>query len=151
MGVVYLASSPADDVVALKLLRPELADDMEFRRRFKSEVAPARRVGGVCTAKVRDADVDADRPWVVTDFVAAGICEGQNSELLPADAAKQSPFPAIPGALALDGTKPSYGSYHQELAARKGPVLMLLICSTPTGGPMPAKIAAWAHQQYARL
>jgi serine/threonine protein kinase len=70
MGIVYLASSPADDVVALKLVRPELADDEEFRRRFKSEVALVRRVGGVCTAKVRDADVGADRPWVVTDFVA---------------------------------------------------------------------------------
>jgi eukaryotic-like serine/threonine-protein kinase len=70
MGMVYLASSPADDVVALKLVRPELADDQEFRRRFKSEVAVVRRVGGVCTAKVRDADLDAERPWVVTDFVA---------------------------------------------------------------------------------
>ncbi len=70
MGIVYLASSPADDVVALKLVRPELAYDEEFRLRFKSEVAVVRRVGGVCTAKVRDADVDADRPWVVTDFVA---------------------------------------------------------------------------------
>ena len=70
MGIVYLAASPADDVVALKLVRPELADDEEFRRRFKSEVAVVRRVGGVCTAKVRDADVDAHRPWVVTDFVA---------------------------------------------------------------------------------
>jgi eukaryotic-like serine/threonine-protein kinase len=66
MGVVYLASSPADDVVALKLVRPELADDEDFRGRFKSEVAVARRVGGVCTAKVRDADY----PWVVSDFVA---------------------------------------------------------------------------------
>jgi hypothetical protein len=70
MGIVYLASSPADDVVALKLVRSELAEDQDFRRRFKSEVATARRVGGVCTAKVRDADVDADRPWVVTEFVA---------------------------------------------------------------------------------
>jgi protein kinase-like protein/uncharacterized protein DUF2510 len=70
MGMVYLASSPADEVVALKLVRPELADDKEFRRRFKSEVAAARRVGGVCTVTVRDADVDAQRPWVVTDFVA---------------------------------------------------------------------------------
>jgi serine/threonine protein kinase len=70
MGVVYLASSPADDVVALKLVRSELADDQDFRRRFKSEGAAARRVGGVCTAKVRDADMDADRPWVVTDFIA---------------------------------------------------------------------------------
>jgi serine/threonine protein kinase len=70
MGTVYLASSPDDDVVALKLIRPELADGKDFRRRFKSEVAAIRRVGGICTAKVRDADVDADRPWVVTDFVA---------------------------------------------------------------------------------
>ena len=67
MGIVDLAASPADDVVALKLVRPELADDEEFRRRFKSEVEVVRRVGGVCTAKVRDADVDTDRPWVVTD------------------------------------------------------------------------------------
>jgi hypothetical protein len=70
MGVVYLASSPADDVVALKLVRPELAGDKDFRRRFNLEVATARRVGGVCTAKVQDADLDADCPWVVTDFVA---------------------------------------------------------------------------------
>jgi serine/threonine protein kinase len=70
MGVVYLASSPDDDVVALKLVRPELADDNDFRRRFNSEVAAARQVGGICTAKVRDADLDAVRPWVVTDFVA---------------------------------------------------------------------------------
>jgi serine/threonine protein kinase len=70
MGMVYLASSPADDVVALKLVRPELADDEGFRRRFKSEVAAGRRVGGICTAKVRDADPEAERPWVVTDFVA---------------------------------------------------------------------------------
>jgi hypothetical protein len=70
MGLVYLASSPDDDVVALKLIRPELADDQDFRRRFKSEVAAVQRVDGICTAKVRDADVDADRPWVVTDFVA---------------------------------------------------------------------------------
>jgi hypothetical protein len=32
MGVVYLACSPGDDVVALKLVRPELAFDMGFRR-----------------------------------------------------------------------------------------------------------------------
>lgn len=70
MGVVYLASSPSDDVVAMKLIRSDLAQDQGFRARFAREVAAARRVGGVCTARVRDADLDAERPWVVTDFVA---------------------------------------------------------------------------------
>jgi serine/threonine protein kinase len=70
MGVVYLASSPAEDVVAVKLIRADLAQDAAFRARFGREVDAARRVGGVCTARVRDADLEGDRPWVVTEFVA---------------------------------------------------------------------------------
>ena len=70
MGVVYLATSPDHDVVAIKLVRSDLADDNVFRARFRLEVEAARRVGGTYTARVRDADVDGPRPWVVTDFVA---------------------------------------------------------------------------------
>lgn len=70
MGVVYLASSPVDDVVAVKLIRADLAQDPAFRARFRREVDAARRVGGICTARVRDADLEGERPWVVTDFVA---------------------------------------------------------------------------------
>lgn len=70
MGVVYLASSPLEDVVAVKLIRADLAQDVSFRARFAREVDAARRVGGVCTARVRDADLEGDRPWVATDFVA---------------------------------------------------------------------------------
>lgn len=69
MGVVYLASSPDDDIVAVKLVRADFAQDAAFRSRFRQEVAAARRVGGVCTARVRDADLEADRPWLVTEFV----------------------------------------------------------------------------------
>ena len=57
-------------MVAIKLVRSDLADDNVFRARFRQEVEAARRVGGTYTAHVRDADVEGPRPWVVTDFVA---------------------------------------------------------------------------------
>lgn len=69
MGVVYLAYTPGGRAVAVKLVRPELADDPEFRRRFAREVAAARRVHGLFTAQVLDADTDGQRPWVATSYV----------------------------------------------------------------------------------
>lgn len=54
----------------MKLVRPELAEDRQFRRRFAREVEAVRRVGGFCTAQVVDADTDAVPPWLVTSYVA---------------------------------------------------------------------------------
>jgi eukaryotic-like serine/threonine-protein kinase len=36
MGVVYLGVAEDGSLIAVKLLRPELADDPDFRRRFGS-------------------------------------------------------------------------------------------------------------------
>jgi eukaryotic-like serine/threonine-protein kinase len=66
MGVVYLAEDSAGAHVAIKLIRSELADDPEFRARFRREVDAARRVGGLCTARYLDADLDGPRPYLVT-------------------------------------------------------------------------------------
>jgi hypothetical protein len=52
------------------LIRPELADDPGFRRRFAQEVSAARRVSGLFTAPVVDADPDGPQPWLVTAYVA---------------------------------------------------------------------------------
>ncbi|MFI8084994.1 hypothetical protein ACIF6L_29910 [Kitasatospora sp. NPDC086009] len=41
--------------VALKVVRPELGEDPEFRHRFTQEVASARRIHGLSTAQVVDA------------------------------------------------------------------------------------------------
>src|SRR5215469_1282951 len=70
MGHVYLAFTPGGRPVALKILRPELGDDPEFRARFRLEVAAARRVNGLFTAQVLDADPDGSPPWLVTAYVA---------------------------------------------------------------------------------
>ncbi|MCU7820104.1 serine/threonine-protein kinase [Kitasatospora sp. DSM 101779] len=69
MGRVYLAHTPAGRPVALKVIRPELAEDPEFRHRFTQEVASARRTHGLYTAQVVDAGTDAATPWLATAFV----------------------------------------------------------------------------------
>lgn len=69
MGRVYLGRSPGGRAVAVKVVRPELADDGHFRRRFAREVAAARRVNGVFTAGVVDADPDASPAWLATAYV----------------------------------------------------------------------------------
>ncbi|MCC3770932.1 serine/threonine-protein kinase [Streptomyces sp. UNOC14_S4] len=69
MGKVYLSYSPAGRPVAIKVIRPELADDPEFRRRFRQEVTAARRVHGLYTAPVLDSDTEGPRPWLATAFV----------------------------------------------------------------------------------
>jgi len=70
MGRVFLGQSPGGRLVAVKLIRPELADDPGFRRRFAQEVSAARRVSGLFTAPVVDADPDGPQPWLVTAYVA---------------------------------------------------------------------------------
>jgi len=69
MGQVYLGRSRSGRPVAVKLVRPELADDAGFRSRFALEVEAARRVGGFYTAQVVDADPDDDPPWLVTAYI----------------------------------------------------------------------------------
>ncbi|GAA0620688.1 serine/threonine-protein kinase [Streptomyces crystallinus] len=70
MGQVYLARSDRGRTVAVKLVRQELAEQEEFRGRFRQEVQAARRVGGRWTAPVLDADTEAAVPWVATGYVA---------------------------------------------------------------------------------
>ncbi|QGK69535.1 protein kinase [Allosaccharopolyspora coralli] len=69
MGGVYLARSRGGRAVAVKQVRPDLAEDQEFRERFRREVAMARSVGGFWTAAVVDADTEADQPWLATEYV----------------------------------------------------------------------------------
>jgi serine/threonine protein kinase len=69
MGRVFLGQSPGGRLVAVKVIRSELADSPDFRARFAHEVAAARKVSGIFTAPVVDADPDAPQPWLVTGYV----------------------------------------------------------------------------------
>lgn len=77
MGQVYLAGPtggppggpPGGRLVAIKLIRPELAEEAGFRARFASTIAAARNVSGTFAATVVDADADAELPWLATVYV----------------------------------------------------------------------------------
>ncbi|MFJ2575717.1 protein kinase [Kitasatospora aureofaciens] len=70
MGRVYLSYTPGGRPVALKVVRPEFAEDSEFRRRFAQEVSNAQRIHGLYTAQVIDSGgLDSDAPWLVTAYV----------------------------------------------------------------------------------
>ncbi|WP_432139089.1 MULTISPECIES: serine/threonine-protein kinase [unclassified Streptomyces] len=69
MGVVHLARSTSGMKLAVKVVHAEFAKDPEFRGRFRQEVAAARRVSGAFTAPVVDADPEADRPWMATQYI----------------------------------------------------------------------------------
>jgi len=90
MGEVFFGRSRAGRPVAVKLIYPVFADDAVFRRRFRLEVEAGRKVGGFHAAQVVDADPDAERPWMVTAFVAGPSLEQILSEgqTLPLDRAR---------------------------------------------------------------
>ena len=69
MGTVYLGRSESSRLVAIKVIRADVADDPEFRHRFRIEADTARRVKRLCTAEVLDADPDAEQPYLVTEFI----------------------------------------------------------------------------------
>ncbi|MGW2463005.1 protein kinase domain-containing protein [Streptomyces sp. NPDC001761] len=72
MGEVYLAESRTGLRLAVKVVRAEHAEDRTFRARFRHEVRAAQTVGGAdtYTARVVDADTEAERPWMATEFVS---------------------------------------------------------------------------------
>ncbi|MGI5232129.1 serine/threonine-protein kinase [Actinoallomurus sp. CA-142502] len=68
-GAVYRGEAPRGEPVAIKLLHARFSGDAKARARFAAELAHARRVAPFCTARVLDADLDGDRPYIVSEFV----------------------------------------------------------------------------------
>ncbi|MBE1455907.1 WD40 repeat protein [Nocardiopsis terrae] len=69
MGHVHLGLGPGDQPVAVKVVRPELAYEPEFRERFAHEVHRAGQVTGGDLPRVLDADTTGPSPWLATQFV----------------------------------------------------------------------------------
>ncbi|MGA5204705.1 protein kinase domain-containing protein [Streptomyces variegatus] len=69
MGVVYRARARSGRDVAIKVVHAQYAADAVFRARFRQEIAAVRKVSGAFTAPVLDADPEAARPWMATQYV----------------------------------------------------------------------------------
>lgn len=70
MGKVFMGRTPGGRKIAIKVIRPDLAQDPDFRRRFAREVQAASRVSGAFTAPVVSADAHGPQPWLATAYVA---------------------------------------------------------------------------------
>ncbi|RKS07896.1 serine/threonine protein kinase [Nocardiopsis sp. Huas11] len=68
-GEVFLGERPDGTRAAVKLLHAAWAEDTDMRRRFTAEVDQARRVSGFCIAAILDADPEAERPWIATEYI----------------------------------------------------------------------------------
>ncbi|MFJ3950057.1 serine/threonine-protein kinase [Streptomyces libani] len=72
MGRIYLARSTVDgSLAAVKTLLAEGVVSDTDRRRFAREVTLARRIDSAYTARVRDADPDAELPWMAIEYIPA--------------------------------------------------------------------------------
>ena len=113
MGRVYLAYTPGGRPVALKIVRPEFGADADFRERFRREVGAARRVHGLYTAQVLDADPDATPPWLVTAYVPGPSLQQAVKQYGPMP--PSSVFPLMAGVAEALAAIHAAGVVHRDL------------------------------------
>ncbi|MEU6754617.1 serine/threonine-protein kinase, partial [Spirillospora sp. NPDC046719] len=82
-SVVYLGRRDDGMHGAVKLLRAQLSRSPEWRARFERELKLIERVAGFCTAQVVDADVSAETPYVVSEYVPGPSLTGLVTERGP--------------------------------------------------------------------
>ncbi|MFA1551539.1 serine/threonine protein kinase [Actinomadura chokoriensis] len=68
-GAVFLGRDPSGARVAVKVLHVRLSGEPVARSRFTGAFSAARKVSGFSTAAILAADVDGDRPYVVSEWV----------------------------------------------------------------------------------
>jgi len=70
MGTVYLAHDQAlDELLAIKVLRPQLASSPEMTSRFRSEIKLARKVSHPNVCRIYEYGVDGLRHFISMEFV----------------------------------------------------------------------------------
>ncbi|KAA9374878.1 serine/threonine protein kinase [Microbispora cellulosiformans] len=69
MGRVYLGRARNGPPVAIKVVRPELANDDSFLARFRREATTLLLVGGSFTSRIIEMNLEASPPYLVTEYV----------------------------------------------------------------------------------
>lgn len=71
MGRVYLGrDTTGSGRAAVKVIRPEYAEDPQFRKRFEREVASLGRVHSAHTARLMGSGCEEALVWVATEYIA---------------------------------------------------------------------------------
>jgi Protein kinase domain len=88
MGVVYLGVAEDGRLVAVKVIRPELAGNPEFRARFGREAAALARVRGERIVRVIEAGAGLSGPFLVTEYAAGPSLADEVETAGPLDAGR---------------------------------------------------------------
>ncbi len=75
-GEVFKAIDEKGQIVALKLLKPEFAGDVEVAGRFQRESRVALAIDHPNVVSAVDAGIENGRPWLAYTFVSGGDLEG---------------------------------------------------------------------------
>ncbi|RSN00256.1 hypothetical protein DMB42_40760 [Nonomuraea sp. WAC 01424] len=68
-GIVYLGVNEQGERAAIKLLHVKFSGDTIARSRFARELKAAQRVASFCTARVMEADLDGDTPYIASEYI----------------------------------------------------------------------------------
>ncbi|WP_336207572.1 bifunctional serine/threonine-protein kinase/glutamate ABC transporter substrate-binding protein [Nonomuraea sp. LPB2021202275-12-8] len=68
-GIVFLGVNEQDERAAVKLLHMKFSGDTIARSRFGRELKAAKRVASFCTARVMEADLDGDTPYIASEYI----------------------------------------------------------------------------------
>ncbi len=80
MGVVFYASAPGHEGVALKVIRPGLLDVPATRDRFRREVAILRSVHDAHISEFLAADLESEPAWLAIEYVSGPTLRDRISE-----------------------------------------------------------------------
>ncbi|MGV9377321.1 serine/threonine-protein kinase [Nonomuraea sp. NPDC003707] len=68
-GIVYLGVNDNGEQAAIKLLHVKFTGDTIARSRFARELKAAKRVASFCTARVMEADLDGNTPYIASEYI----------------------------------------------------------------------------------
>ena len=147
---MYLATVPGGDSVIVTLLGRERIVDAAARDRFTAEAAVARRVAPFCAARVLDVGIEADDPYLVTEYVPGlTLAEvvGQDGPLPDPDLHALA-IGAVTGLAAIHQASLVHGDFGPDhvVLGTDGPRVTGFGITPPHGAATPAAdMLAWAH------
>ncbi len=146
---VFMGKIVDDGVVIVTLLGKERVADAAARDRFTAEARVARRVAPFCAARILDAGIEADDPYLVAEYVPGPtLTETVGREgPLPPDVLEALAIGTATGLMAIHQTGLVHGQYGPDhvVLGPDGPRLTHFGITPPYGVATPAAdLLAWA-------